>query len=473
MALSLERSIPVGAGPREPRAGDCVGRYELLHPIARGGMGYVWAARLRESQDAERIVAIKTALPELACDRRVRAMFLDEARVASAIDHPNVAPVLEFIEDSGAQYLVMEWVEGPSLQMLHELCADRRERIPVGILLRVMADVCAGLHAAHELRDATGGLCGLVHRDVSPQNILISVDGVSKLIDFGVAKARNRATQETTFGALKGKLAFMSPEQARGEEVDRRADIWSVGATLFYLVTGQGPFAAEDRSETLRMLITSSKPRPVPRGVHPAVLRLLGACLARRQQDRFATARQLQLAIEDAIEEIGEETTAKDVAAFIEERAGEMVASQRAQVRARVREPQGSLVTQSGVVVSRPLRARSGWLALIGAAAVAAATALTLTMQREPARAAAAAAPPAVAAQAPAVPSAPEEASASPAIIEIAPTFADARPANAHRRPPVTHPQRAATKVRAARPPSHATASRTTDDFGSAVETRK
>ena len=351
------------AASREPRPGDRIERYELIQPIARGGMGSVWAAQLHGTLGFEKIVAIKTVLPDLATDTRVRAMFLDEARLASAVVHRNVAHILDFLECDGALYLVMDWVDGASLKMLHDMLAARRERMPHGVLLRVLADICAGLHAAHQLRDSTGAFCDLVHRDVSPQNILVGVEGAAKLIDFGVAKTRHRAAQETTFGALKGKLHFMAPEQARGEAVDRRADVWSVGATLFYMLTGHGPFEMNERSDTLRLLISGRACFPLPADVHPAIARIVNGCLAPRREDRFTTAEDLGNAIEDAIEEMGVSATSRDVAAFVAESAGAQIAEQRRGMRLGVIDPlstsmRGRVTPDTGLVAPDAVRWR-------------------------------------------------------------------------------------------------------------------
>ena len=313
----------IDARGREPLVGDRIEKYEFVRSVARGGMGSVWAAKLHGPHGFEKTVAIKTVLPELAGDPGVRAMFLDEARLASAIEHRNVARGIDFLEHEGALYLVMEWVEGLSLMALHQRMAQRDARIPIGIALRILADVCAGLHAAHELQYANGEPCGLVHRDVSPPNVLVAGEGSAKLIDFGVAIARFRAAPDTVLGQLRGRLEFMAPEQAHTEPLDRRADIWSVGATLFYLLTGHGPFGACDPTELLRRLLAGAQPMPPPAHVHPAVARILTGCLTRRREDRFPTAEHLGWAIEEAIEELGVAATAGDVARFVADHGGQ------------------------------------------------------------------------------------------------------------------------------------------------------
>ncbi len=292
-------------------------------------MGSVWAAKLHGPYDFEKLVAIKTVLPDLAGDDQVRARFLDEARLASAITHRNVAHVHDFLEHDGALYIVMEWVDGVSLTSLHEQLEARGAQVPTGIALRLLADVCAGLHAAHDLKNASGQPYGLVHRDVSPHNVLVTVDGAAKLIDFGVAKTRFRAACDSTLGELRGRLAFMAPEQAQGDAVDRRSDVWSIGASLFYLLTGHGPFGGSGRAHALRQLLRNAPPLPAPSYVHPAVGRILSGCLTLRREDRFATAEQVACAIEDALDEMGVTASARDVAAFLDELAGDQVRRRR------------------------------------------------------------------------------------------------------------------------------------------------
>ena len=178
-------------------------------------MASVWVARQRGKHGFEKLVAIKTILPVFASDVRFQAMFLDEARIASKIEHVNVAQILDLGEEHDVLYLAMEYVDGDALSKLNHACQKEGSRIPPGILLRILADTCAGLHEAHEMVDA-GRPLEIVHRDVSPHNILVNSRGIAKLIDFGIAKARSRAGGETNSGVLKGKIQYMAPEQALG-----------------------------------------------------------------------------------------------------------------------------------------------------------------------------------------------------------------------------------------------------------------
>src|SRR5580693_8564080 len=195
--------------------GMVLGRYELLLPIAQGGMATVWAARQRGTRGFNKTVAIKTMLPTLSEDAQFEQMFLDEAALAARIHHPNVAEILDLGEQDDILYIVMEWVEGEALSVLQKMARNNGAQVPLGVIMRICLQACAALHAAHELRDENDRELQLVHRDVSPQNILCTYDGIVKLVDFGVAKAIGRAGGETVAGQLKGKVPFMSPEQAR------------------------------------------------------------------------------------------------------------------------------------------------------------------------------------------------------------------------------------------------------------------
>jgi serine/threonine-protein kinase len=173
-------------------------------------MASVWLARLSGKHGFEKLFAIKTILPQFAEDVRFQQMFLDEARVASRIEHANVAQVLDLGEEHGILYLVMQWVDGDSLSRVSRAASRQKVKLPIPIILRVLADTCSGLHAAHEVTGSEGQNLGVVHRDVSPQNILVTPEGVAKLIDFGVAKAHGRLSDETVAGQLKGKIHYMA-----------------------------------------------------------------------------------------------------------------------------------------------------------------------------------------------------------------------------------------------------------------------
>jgi tRNA A-37 threonylcarbamoyl transferase component Bud32 len=228
-----------------------IDRYELVAEIAAGGMATVYLARLSGVGGFQRFVAIKRLHPHLANEREFVEMFLDEARLAAGIHHPNVVPIMEVGASERGYYIVMEYIEGDTLARLLARAASSAERLPPDISLRVVIDMLAGLHAAHELRDEMGQPTELVHRDVSPQNVLVGTDGIARITDFGVARASTRLSA-TRVGQLKGKIAYMAPEQAMGKsDVDRRADVFAAGIVLWEVLAGTRLFKAENEAGTL------------------------------------------------------------------------------------------------------------------------------------------------------------------------------------------------------------------------------
>jgi serine/threonine-protein kinase len=263
-------------------------RYELLVPLAQGATASVWAARTVGSA-LEKMVAIKAMLPEVCSDFDAEAMLVDEARLIARIDHPNVVTILDLGEHADTLYLVMEWIEGEPLQIL--MREARTTLVPLELALRIATKAAAGLHAAHEMRDESGGPIGLVHRDVSPQNILVGYDGSVKVIDFGIAWAVTNV-QRTSVGQIKGKTSYMAPEQAAGQWLDRRADVFSLGVVLYQLVTGRHPFRGESEYATLARL-NDAKPAAPPRSIVPSLPEDLDHAIVRAiskdREERFPT----------------------------------------------------------------------------------------------------------------------------------------------------------------------------------------
>src|SRR5688572_2958679 len=232
-----------------------VGRYVLLDEIGVGGMASVYLGRLVGPVGFARTVAIKRMHPQAAKDPRFAAMFVDEARLAARIHHPNVISTLDVVDEHGELFVVMDFVFGEPLSRLLSSARCRGERMPPTIAASIVAGVLHGLHAAHDTRGDGGEPLQIVHRDVSPQNVLVGADGISRVLDFGVAKARGRLST-TRDGELKGKLRYMSPEQVlRGSEVDRRSDVFAVGVVLFEALTGRRLFDGTNEAETLRMVL--------------------------------------------------------------------------------------------------------------------------------------------------------------------------------------------------------------------------
>jgi len=308
--------------------GQRLGRYELLCPVAQGGMAQVWVARMQGGLGFERLVAIKAILAQHALDPRFQAMFLDEARIVSGIRHPNVAQIVDLGEQGDVLYHVLEWVDGDSVSSLRRLVHGKSEKIPLGIVLRIVSDSCAGLHAAHELKNEMGEPLGVVHRDVSPANVLVSCSGEIKVIDFGVAKALDRMTEETSAGVLKGKVSYMAPEQAMGKRIDRRADVWACGVMLYQLLSGRVPYDAENQIATLHLLIKGMPPNPL-KGVPEDVAEIVYTALSYTPDGRFATADEMHRAVEAVLVARCGAVTATDVATFVGEKLADRIAKRK------------------------------------------------------------------------------------------------------------------------------------------------
>ena len=227
-----------------------VGQYELLTPLGKGGMAYVYLARKMGSGGFERLVAVKVMHRNIAADEEFVQMFLDEARLAARIHHPNVVPILDLGNDDGRLYMVMDYIEGDTLAAIQRTAIGLARTIPLGISLRIVLDALIGLDAAHNLRGPDGESLQLIHRDVSPQNILVGSDGAARLVDFGIARAERRLSL-TSVGMLKGKAPFMAPEQLEGGGVDRRADVFSMGVTLWETLALRRCFPARSRPDLL------------------------------------------------------------------------------------------------------------------------------------------------------------------------------------------------------------------------------
>jgi serine/threonine-protein kinase len=327
---------------RDVVAGQRLGPYELVRELGRGGFASVWLAKREGKGGFEASFAVKIARIEIATDPAFQKMFLDEARLAAQINHPNVVNIFELGEENDLLYLVMEYIRGRPLNVLRNQVERAGGKIPVSILMRVLADTCAGLHAAHEVTK-NGKSLGVIHRDVSPQNVLVSDKGTIKLIDFGVAKANDRLAAETTAGHTKGKLRYMAPEQAIGKELDRRADIWSVGAVAYDLIEGNTPFDGYNDLVRLFKLLDDSPPPPFTTPVPSAIASLIQRCLQRDPNKRFATAAELRQTIEDALDQSALRVTNDDVAKFFEpwlrEDAEEIAPSGRGKLRERLKRP--------------------------------------------------------------------------------------------------------------------------------------
>lgn len=323
-----------GGSPSDLGRGSRLGRYELLVPVARGGMAHVWAARHDGQRGFSRTVAVKTILPHLAEIPEFERMFVDEARIASAIQHPNVAQIYELGEEGRVLYLAMEWVNGESLARIVRPGADPHPIDP-RVAARVVADASAGLHAAHELTDEHGRRLNVVHRDVSPHNILVTADGFVKVVDFGVVKALGQLHDATSAGQLKGKIAYMAPEQITGAPVDQRSDVFSLACVLYEATTGQKPFRGQGDHQVMHALLHGDYARPssLIRGYPPELEEIIAQGLAVEPARRFATAQRFRQALEEWLAQGGPVVTQANVAQVVHARVGDIIDDRRERIR--------------------------------------------------------------------------------------------------------------------------------------------
>jgi serine/threonine protein kinase len=277
-----------------------VGRYALFDEIAAGGMATIHLGRLVGPVGFSRTVAIKTLHPQFAKDPEFVEMFLEEARLASRIQHPNVISTLDVATTEGEVFLVMEYVAGESLAKLVRSALKKGERMPVEVAVSVLSGMLHGLHATHEAKNEQLEPMHIVHRDVSPQNVLVGLDGVARIFDFGVAKAAAMRSQATSDGQMKGKLSYMSPEQLNSREVDRRTDVFAAGVVAWECLTGRRLFSGSDPGEVLAKVLTLDVTPPIevlpsiPRALSDAVMR----ALERSPDQRWQTARDFAIELE-------------------------------------------------------------------------------------------------------------------------------------------------------------------------------
>jgi len=332
-----------------------LGRYVLFEELARGGMATVHPGRLRGPVGFSKTVAIKKMHPNFALDPRSLAMFLDEARVAGRINHPNVVVVFDVIAELGEAYLVMEYVDGEPLAALSRTLREQGKRIPVPIAAHVVRNALYGLHAAHEATDEQGQPLELVHRDVSPQNILVGTDGVGRVLDFGIAKAVGRL-QNSENGQLKGKVAYMAPEQLLGQHVDRRSDVFAAGVVLWEALAGKRLFAAASSAASLYQVLEARIPPldEIIQDLPPGLAECVARATCKDPRGRYGTALEFARDIENCVPLIPERV----VGQWVQDVSGERLESRRARFRAIEALPLdpdtsgGTIITQSTVTAS-------------------------------------------------------------------------------------------------------------------------
>jgi TonB family protein len=316
--VAATQRIPVMRGEAGNKPGERFGQYTLLEKIAVGGMAEVWKARMRGVEGFQKTVAIKKILPYMTDSSEFVTMFIDEAKLAAQLSHPNIVHIYDLGKIGRDFYIAMEYVDGKDLRSLLNGARRLGLRLPFGLALLIAARLAGALEYAHNKRDFEGRGMGLVHRDVSPQNVLLSLDGDVKLCDFGIAKAVSKAGQ-TQMGALKGKLQYMSPEQAWGKPVDHRSDIFSLGAVLFELLTGERLFSGDTEMSVLDAVRQSRVRSPrqldptIPREVDEMVVR----ALASLPEERFQSAGELEQRLEAVLYALKPSPSHSDLAALV------------------------------------------------------------------------------------------------------------------------------------------------------------
>ncbi|MCB9728374.1 MAG: serine/threonine protein kinase [Deltaproteobacteria bacterium] len=295
-----------------------LGKYELLERIALGGMAEVYRARQEGPAGFEKELVVKRILPQHARDEQFIEMFLDEARLAVRLAHPNIVQIIELGYEDGSYFIAMEYISGISLGDLMDRAAVLGVRLPYHYVARIIASVCAGLDYAHAFSDADGTPIGLVHRDVSPDNVLISYNGAVKMIDFGVAKAATNETK-TSSGVVKGKFCYMSPEQIQGQPLDGRSDIFSVGILLYEACVGTRPFSESSGLGTVSAIMTQDPPLPrerapdMPLELQAVILR----ALVKDRDQRYSQCRQMQRELEQFIQTHAQYVGESDIGEFV------------------------------------------------------------------------------------------------------------------------------------------------------------
>jgi serine/threonine protein kinase len=270
------------------------GKYEVLRKIAMGGMAEIYLCRIRGTAGFEKLAVVKRILPTVANDPNFVQMFLDEARLAATLQHPNIADVYEVGDHEGAPFFAMEYIHGQDVRSIRLASRSRGETVPLAIALAIVHGTASALDYAHDRTGPDGKNLGLVHRDVSTSNILVGYEGSIKLIDFGIARAASRSHQTQT-GTLKGKIPYMSPEQCRGQPMDRRSDLWSLGVLMYELTVGRRPFRGENDFAIMDQIVHHETPKPsslmrdYPAELEAIVLKLL----TRKVEERYQTAEQM------------------------------------------------------------------------------------------------------------------------------------------------------------------------------------
>src|SRR4051812_20394239 len=303
--------------------GTKLGKYRVLHRIAFGGMAEIYLARASGIQGFEKYVVLKRILPQFAENHQLIRMFLQEARLAAILDHANIAQVHDIGEEGGVFFFTMEYLHGEDVRVMAKKLAAQGEHIPLQHALHIVIDAAAGVHFAHEKRGSDGASLGIVHRDLSPSNIVVTYGGGVKVVDFGVAKIATDPELSAN-QSLKGKLAYMSPEQVSRGSVDRRSDVFALGIVLYELTVGRRLFKGADEVETLRAVVDMKVQRPseaVP-AYPPDLERIVLKALERAPERRYQSAREVQVDLEAFTREQRLEISSAALAEWMEAKFG-------------------------------------------------------------------------------------------------------------------------------------------------------
>ena len=308
----------------EAEVGSAANSYEILAKLATGGMAEIFLARGASATGVERYVVLKRILRSRAHDQAFVRMFLDEARLAAQLQHPNIAQVYDIGKLGESYFFTMEYVHGETVRMLLQRAHALRTPIPIGSVLVVIAGAAAGLHHAHERIGLDGKPLGIVHRDVSPSNLIVSYEGAVKLVDFGVAKAAHRS-QETRSGTVKGKISYLSPEQCRGAPIDRRSDLFSLGIVLWEMLTTERLFKRDSDFNAMAAIVSETVPPPSSRRpeIPPELDALSLRLLAKDPAERFQTADQVHEAIENVAVRLGTALSGAALARYLRDLFGQ------------------------------------------------------------------------------------------------------------------------------------------------------
>jgi serine/threonine protein kinase len=295
-----------------------LGKYKLVKLIASGGMAEVYLAKQAGAAGFEKMVCLKRILPHLARDKQFVDMFLNEARLAAQLDHPNIVSIFDLGEANGNYFIAMEFIDGPSLRAVGKRASERGEYLPIPELCKIIAMAAGGLEHAHNLADAQGHPLGLVHRDISPDNILVHRNGAAKVVDFGIAKAAN-SSGATRTGTLKGKVAYMPPEQLRGEQLDRRVDVFALGVVLYEMLAGKRPWEGDSEVALIGRIMTEE---PAPLGdtrtdAPQELLDIVAKALNKDRSLRYQNCAELQAELENLLVAMGQTITPARVSDFV------------------------------------------------------------------------------------------------------------------------------------------------------------